>query len=252
MLPLAAGLTALGELLVRQYRRRDALMPLKLIMSTVPVTGVGAAMLTGAAFTGLIQLCVTYLLMVRGTPPGTTGALLASQIAGILVAAWLFKALLPTRRLPALTMSGVVLTAIGGVLVPWFAGPGSIPLLVIAVLLLGYGAGAGVSPGLFMAGLSVPSNRLGPTFALVELLRAEAAFLVAPVLLAIAMAAGDLASGIRVAAMILVLATAARGAGLAVLWRLGGVRSQQPDLEGWLTGERTAFDSPRLADAVRE
>ncbi|WP_326609305.1 hypothetical protein OG949_03115 [Streptomyces scopuliridis] len=41
----------------------------------------------------------------------------------------------------------------------------------VAALFLGFGAGAGVTPGLFLAGFSVPSAQIGPTFALVELLR---------------------------------------------------------------------------------
>jgi hypothetical protein len=56
-----------------------------------------------------------------------------------------------------------------------------VPGTAVAGVLLGFGAGAGVAPALFMAGLSAPSDRLGPTFALVELLRSEAAFRVAPV-----------------------------------------------------------------------
>ncbi len=65
-------------------------------------------------------------------------------------------------------------------------------------VLLGYGAGAGVAPGLFLAGFSVPSSKIGPTFALVELLRSEAAFLLGPVLVALAISVG-LPGGIRLA-----------------------------------------------------
>ncbi|HLI37758.1 MAG TPA: hypothetical protein VKV80_10520, partial [Streptosporangiaceae bacterium] len=51
-----------------------------------------------------------------------------------------------------------------------------------------------------MAGFSVPSSRIGPTFALVELLRSEAAFILAPVLEYVAVVSvGTLSGGIHLA-----------------------------------------------------
>jgi len=63
-------------------------------------------------------------------------------------------------------------------------------LLPLIAALFGFGAGATVAPGLFQAALSMPSRQLGPAFALVELLRSEAAFLIAPLLLHVAEADG--------------------------------------------------------------
>ena len=255
LIPTALGLAALATLLVRQYRKKQALMPLRLITHTFPVTGVLAAMVAGAAFTALIELSATFLLMARQQQPMAVGALLAPQIVGVLVAAWLFKRVLTTRFLPLLTFSGLAVVAVGGVLVVLSTTGGgrqALTLVAVAGLLLGFGAGAGVSPGLFMAGLSVESNRLGPTFALVELLRAEAAFLVAPILLRIAMSAGGLAAGVRMAALAAVVLTVVIGLGLLALLALGGVRPHEPDLAGWLAGDESAFDSPRLAAVIRD
>lgn len=249
--PLALGLAALATLLVRQYRKEEALMPLKLISHTLPVTGIAVAMVAGAAFTALVELSVVYLLMVRHQAPIIVGAVLGAQILGVVVAAWLFKAVLASRWLPVLAFSGLGVAVVGGALLLLLSRTNAVPVIAVAGLLLGFGAGAGVSPGLFMAGLSVPSNRLGPTFALVELLRSEAAFLVAPVLLAVAMNAADPAHGIRMAVLITVIGAGVPGLVLLGLLLLGGVKPHAPDLQGWLDGEGSAFSSRPLAAAVR-
>lgn len=240
LVPVVLGLAALAFLLVRQYRKPGALMPLKLLAHTLPVTGVSVAMLAGAGFTTLIELAVTYLTELAGLPPSAVGALLSTQLAGVVVAAWLFKTVLPTRWLPLLAFTGLVLVAAGGGVLLALGGRQSLPVVAVAGLLLGFGAGAGVSPGLFMAGLSVPSDRLGPTFALVELLRSEAAFLVGPVLLGVAMSAG-----VHLAVLVVVVAAVAGTAVFGALLLLGGVRPHAPDLEGWLSGDATAYHSLR-------
>lgn len=251
LVPLVVGLGALVALLVRQYRKDRALMPLKLLAHTLPVTGVSAAMIAGAGFTTLVELAVTYLLQVAHEPPLVAGALLASQLLGIVVAAWLFKRILPSRWLPAYALAGVGVVAAGGAVLLLGGTDATMPVVAGAGLLLGFGAGAGVSPGLFMGGLSVPSSRLGPTFALVELLRSEAAFLIGPVLLSIAMGAGTLGAGVRTATLITVALVAVVGAVLLVLLLLGGRRPHRPDLQAWLEGDASAFDSPPVVAVLR-
>jgi hypothetical protein len=154
--------------------------------------------------------------------------------------------------MPALAFIGIgVVAADGAILVA--VGPGmTLPVVAVAGLLLGFGAGAGVAPGLFMGGLSVPSSQLGPVFALVELLRSEAAFLIGPILLAIAMQVGSLADGLRFAIVVMTVFTVVVGAGITGLLLLGGKRPHAPDLPAWLDGEASAFDSPPVAAVLRE
>ncbi|MCU1658331.1 MAG: Drug resistance transporter EmrB/QacA subfamily, partial [Pseudonocardiales bacterium] len=166
-LPVAGGLLALCALLVRQYRKDSPLMPLKLISHTLPVTGVATAMVTGAVVTALVELAVIYLLQVQHESAAVTGTVLATQVVGVGAAALLFKKVLRTRWLPALALFGLGVAGVAGALLLTL-GPGrGIWIVAIAGVLLGFAAGAGVTPGLFMAGLSVPSGRLGPAFAMV-------------------------------------------------------------------------------------
>ncbi|HEU5007361.1 MAG TPA: MFS transporter [Jatrophihabitantaceae bacterium] len=248
---LVVGALFLGLLLLRQYRKSEPLMPLKLISHTMPLTGLGIAMLAGAAVTALVELSVLYLTKVAGATPLVCGSVLATQVLGVIVAAWLFKRFLPTRWLPAYAFVGLGVVALGSGVLLLLSPDDAVIVTAIAGLLLGFGAGAGVAPALFMAGLSAPSNRLGPTFALVELLRAEAAFLVAPVVAQAAPLAASLADGVRLGALSLLGLCLAGGAVLLVLLLLGGVRPHAPDLPRWIGGEEPAYNSPRVAAAVR-
>ncbi len=251
-LPLAVGLAALVTLVVRQYRKREALMPVTIIANTLPVTGIVLAMVAGAVFTTLVELVTVDLVDVRHLPPVEVGALLATQLVGVVVAATLFRVVIVTRWLPALAFGGAATVGVGGALALLLGVAPTLPVVAVAGLLLGFGAGAGVAPGLFMGGLSAPSSRLGPTFALVELLRSEAAFVVAPVVLAVAMATGDPAAGVRVGVLVALGVLAAGMAAAAAVLLLGGVRPHAPDLDTWIEGERPAYHSPRLFAVVRD
>jgi MFS family permease len=124
LVPVILGLLALGTLIVRQYRKSHALMPMKLLAHTLPVTGVSAAMLAGAGFTTLIELAAVYLLKAAHLPDIVTGGLLATQLAGIAVAAWLFKQVLTSQWLPLYAFFGVALSPSVGRCC-WRWGPGT-------------------------------------------------------------------------------------------------------------------------------
>jgi MFS family permease len=251
VVPVVAGLLALLFLLVRQYRKAEALMPLRLIAHTLPVTGIATAMVAGAGVTSLVGLAVVFLTRARHLAPAAAGLVLTTQVAGVILAAVLFSRFLRTRWLPAFALAGLGLVAVAAAVLLALSPANAVWLIAVIGLLLGVGAGAGVAPALFTAGLSAPSNRLGPTFALVELLRSEAAYLVAPVLLPIAMAASDLTSGVRSAALVVLVLCAIGGAGALAVLLLGGVRPHAPDLARWLDDGEPGYDSPPLAAAVR-
>jgi MFS family permease len=246
----AIGLAALVVLVVREYRKPRPLMPVELIAHTLPITGIGAAMLTGAGFTTLVELGVTRLRL-DGLDPARIGLVLATQVLGMAIALWLITRVLPTRWLPVLVLGGLLTVAAGGALLAAAGTLPAVPVVAAAGALLGLGAGAGVGPGLFLGALSVPAPRLGPAFALVQLLRAEAAFLVAPLVLRVATAAPDPVAGVHSAAG-LVAAIAAGGAVLLTgVLLLGGSAPQAPRLDRWVAGDGPAYDSPPLVAVLR-
>jgi MFS family permease len=250
--PVVVGLL-IGVLLVAgQYHKDEPLMPMRPISNTLPVTGTGNAMVVGASFTTLLELVEVYLLQVAHYSPVRTGLLIAPQVLGVVVSAVLFRAVVTTRWTPYLALSGLVGVAVGAAVLLAVTPSDASAVVPVAAFFLGYGAGAGVAPGLFLAGFSVPSTQLGPTFALVELLRSEAAFLVGPVLLHLAMVQHTLAHGFRLCVLIMLVVTLVAGALLVVLYLLGGASPQPPELEAWLDGSSTAYHSPRLAARLRK
>jgi len=68
-----------------------------------------------------------------------------------------------------------------GILVFRIALPANQPLVLVASALTGLALGATVAPALFVAGFSLQSNSLQRVFAIIELFRAVAAFMVAPI-----------------------------------------------------------------------
>jgi hypothetical protein len=81
---------------------------------------------------------------------------------------------------------GMALLA-AGIVVFRFALPGNVPLALLGSALTGLALGATVAPALFVAGFSLQSASLQRVFAIIELLRAVAAFMVAPILAHVAM-----------------------------------------------------------------
>jgi hypothetical protein len=118
--------------------------------------------------------------------------------------------------------------------------------------LTGIGLGAAVAPALFVAGFSLPSANLQRVFAIVELFRAVAAFMIAPIFIHFAATVGGSPEAGTGIALWIGFGLAVSGAGLAVLlYVVGGARAQAPELDQFLAGSAPAWYSPPLLAAVR-
>ena len=91
----------------------------------------------------------------------------------------------------------------------------------------------------------MPSDRIGRAFAMVELLRSEAAFLLAPVLVVLAMHTRGLA-GIRLGLLVAVVVGAVGLTAVVAVYLVSGARPAQPDLVEWLDHDGQALDSPPI------
>ena len=213
MVPMAVGIACFVALLLTQYHKKEALSPVKPMWTTLPLVGMIAAMVGGGAMVTLLELAEQFQLRVEHRSALSTGLTFWPQVLGVIVTAALLRVLVRSRYLPVYTLSGMLLLIGGGALLLTAHANGSGVNLLAANALLGLGAGATVSPGLWMAGFSLPSQMVGRTFALVELVRSEADFILAPVMLEVAQfssAGGGLtADGIRQAIWFTVLITIA-------------------------------------------
>jgi Major Facilitator Superfamily len=255
--PLAVGVLCLVAMLLVEYHVKAPLSPVKQMWHTFPIIGTLAAMFGGGGYFTFLVLAQQLLLHVGPIAPLAAGLSFWPQVVAVILAAVVFGVLYPTRWLPALVLAGMILVIGGGALllvVP--PHEGSSVAMLSAAALLGLGAGATVAPGLFMAGLALPSQIIGRTFALVELVRSVADYILAPVMLKVAHVAsghgGLNAAGVREAIWITLAITGASALAGIALFLLGGASLPRPDLEGWLAQKGPAIGSPKLAQRVRK
>jgi hypothetical protein len=200
---------------------------------------VSATVLTAAELTGRYS-------------PLHIGVLYLPEVAGAVVTAVALGVVINKRAMHYLPLAGMVFLG-AGILVFAINEPPSQAATLVGSGLTGVGLGATVAPALFVAGFSLPSANLQRVFAIVELLRAVAAFMVAPIFVYFAANVGSSTHvGTQIALWIgFGLAVAGALVGVA-LYALGGARPQTPQLERFLAGECPAWESPPLLARVRQ
>lgn len=250
MLPLLSGLAMIALLVIGQYVSKNPLMPVRRLTSTFPVAGIIVAICAGASSVSVIGL-VEAAKIAQGESPQHVGLLFLPQFAGAIVAAGLFGLLFRTKYTKIIAITGLVCIAAGAAILTGVA-TGPDRLVWIGSGLLGFGVGASVAPALFVAGFSLPSNNIPRIFALIELLRAVAAFSVAPILVHISLTVGgDPATGTRTAIWICLGIASAGSLAAVYLFVLARARPHHPKIDRWIGGAEPAFDSPALAAALR-
>ncbi len=249
-LPLIAGVALVIALVVYQYSYHRPLMPVRQLVSSFPVAGIIIAMSAGAASVATVELSET-ALQKQGSPVHIA-MLFWPELGGAVATAILLGLLFRTRFVPLLALSGMVLLS-GGIVVLTGVASGPHVLVVVGSGLVGLGVGASVSPALFISGFSVRSTQLQRVFALIELLRGVSAFMIAPILLHLAMTiAPTPASGIPIALWVCLGLAAGGGLLAGYVLLLGRARLQRPDLDTWLEGDGPAWNSPPLAQGIRD
>ncbi|GIF51443.1 MFS transporter [Asanoa ferruginea] len=246
--PLIGGVLLIVFLLVQQYNSKRPLLILRPLTTTMPVAGIVVAMSAAAASVSAITL--TSVLLADRYSALKLGLLYLPEFGGAVITAILFAWLFTTRALHYFALAGLLALCAGVALVAAAIPPSTIVTL-IGTGLVGIGVGASVTPALFIAGFSLRNAALQRVFAIIELLRAVAAFMIAPILVYIATNVGSSpTSGIRTALWI-ALGLSGGGTLLAVsLYVLGGVRPPTPSLERWFGGG-SGWYSPPLFAAVR-
>jgi nucleotide-binding universal stress UspA family protein/MFS family permease len=249
--PMLGGLALIVVLIVYQFRARRPLLTVRtMLTSSIPVAGVGVALFAAAASVAATALTANVFLQTYS--PVHVGLLYLPELGGAIVMAVVFGAVISRRAMHYLPLVGMALLA-AGILVFRFALPADQPLALLGSALTGLALGATVAPALFVAGFSLQSNSLQRVFAIIELLRAVAAFLVAPVFAHFAATVSpDLVVGTGIALW--------TGFGLAIggavfgvaVYALSGARPQRPDLDRFLDGESPAWYSPPLLARVRK
>jgi MFS family permease len=249
--PLITGLALIVVLIAYQFRAKRPLLTIRsMLTSTMPVAGIVVALFAAAASVSATALTATMLAGRYGALH--VGLLYLPELGGAILTAFALGAVISRRQMHYLPLAGMLFLA-AGIAVFLVRVPSSQATTLIGSGLTGIGLGASVAPALFVAGFSLPSASLQRVFAIVELMRAVAAFMIAPVFAHLAATVGgDLRSGTEIALWI--------GFGLALgggligvaLYLLGGARPQTPDLDRFLDGEAPAWYSPPLLAGLRQ
>jgi MFS family permease len=250
LFPLLLGLGLIVALIVNQFRRKRPLLTIRsMLTSTVPVAGIVVALSAAAASVSATGLTAAQLS--GHFSPLHVGLLYLPELGGALITAAVLGVVIDKREMHYLPLVGMGFLA-AGIAVFLIQEPPTEGLTILGAGLTGIGLGAAVAPALFVAGFSLPAANLQRVFAIVELLRAVAAFMIAPVFVHLALTVGgSSAAGTRIALWI-GLGLAVGGALTAVaLYALGRARPQTPDLERFMAGEAPAWYSPPLLAAVR-
>ena len=247
--PMVGGVALIVVLLVFEYRGRCRLLQIRPLVSTIPVTGILVAMCAAAASVSAIVLSGA-LLSQRYTPLHV-GLLYLPEFGGAMISAIVFGMVFRRRALHYFVLAGMILLS-AGIIVIGRVIPPTAALTLVGSGLIGVGVGSSVTPALYLVGFSVRASGVQRVFAIVELLRAVAAFLIAPVLLHVAVTVGSSLSSGTTIALWICFGLSAGGALAGVgFYALGRVRPPTPAFERWLAGEGPGWDSPPLLAAVR-
>jgi MFS family permease len=248
--PLLGGLATIVVLITYQFRAKRPLLTIRtMLTSTMPVAGIAVALFAAAASVSATALTASALASRYG--PLHLGLLYLPEVAGAIITAVVLGMVITRREIHYLPLAGMVFLA-AGIAVFLIEVPSSQAGTLIGSGLTGIGLGATVAPALFVAGFSLPSASLQRVFAIVELMRAVAAFMIAPIFAHLAATVGgNLDAGTRIALWIglgLAIVGGAVGVGL---YALGGARPQTPDIDGFVGGENAAWYSPPLLAKLR-
>ncbi len=248
--PLLGGLATIVALIVYQFRARRPLLTIRtMLTSSIPVAGIVVALFAAAASVSATAL--TAGALAGRYAPLHLGLLYLPELAGAVITAIVLGQVLNKRALHYLPLAGMVFLA-AGIAVFLIEVPSSQALTLVGSGLTGIGLGATVAPALFVAGFSLTAANLQRVFAIVELMRAVAAFMIAPVFAHLAATVGgNLDSGTATALWVgLAVAISGTVIGVAV-YALSGARPQTPDIDGFLAGAGAAWYSPPLLAKVR-
>ena len=250
VVPLSVGWRWSALCWVAEYRGKCALLGVRSLVSTLPLAGVVVAVCAAAASVSAIAL--SGAVLAQRYSALHLGLLYLPGFAGAVISAIVFGAVVRTRAVHYFVLAGMVMLSAGIVLIGRVI-PSNTTLTLVGSGLIGVGVGSSVTPALFIVGFSVRSSDLQRVFAIVQLLRAVAALMIAPVMLHFAATVGRAPTAGTTIALWICFGLSVGGALVGIcLYALGGVRPPTPALERWLGGREPGWYSPPLLARTRK
>ena len=251
LVPLGIGLACFAAIFVYEEMQDAPLVPIHQTLHTLPIIGTLIAAFAGGVLLSITELTVARTMEIWHFSPLDTGLVFSPLLPGAGLAAMVLSKLFRSRWLPVLIAAGLVLMIASGALMVAATDARQWPLESVAAGLLGFGAGATVSPALFLAAFSLHSSLLPRVFAFIELVRSVGDFLMGPLLLQWAktisgparLAESGVATGLEIA-----LGVGIGGTALCVAMFRSAYRGlPTPDVEAWLEDDdAVALPSPGI------
>jgi len=249
ILPLVGGLALIIVLWVYQYRGTRVLLTLRPLASTFPVAGIVVAITAAAASVSATALAGASL--ATRYAPLHLGLLFLPELGGAVLASIVFGVVFSSKYIHYFTLFGMACLAVGILVIRWSIPP-TPGLALTGTALIGIGVGGSVVPALFLAGFSLRAASIQRVFAILELMRAIAAFMIVPILAHFATSLAGVPTAAMGTTLWVCFGLAVGGTVLGVLiYVLGGARPPAPSIERFLGGLEPGWESPALFAAIR-
>lgn len=241
LVPFVVGVAGFVMLIAGEYFKPDALLPVKEILVSFAVIGFVAAGAGNAIYIADTQVVHILTRNVLHLQPLQIASTVWPLFAMTVLAGLIFARALRTKWMPLIPLLGLLAICCGsGLFLAQLEKP-SPALQWSSIVLIGYGASASITPGLFMVGLSMPRDLVARGIAVIEVVRLTLGFISGPLA-----QHADTLHGIRWT-MVYVTAFALFASAVLVLLFLKYYRRPHaPDLGRYVREGRPAFDSPAL------
>ncbi len=241
LVPFVAGVAGFVVLIAGEYFMQNALLPVKQILVSFAVIGFIAAGAGNAIYIADTQVVNILTRTVLHLQPFQIASMMWPLFAMTVLVGVIFSLALRTKWMPLIPLLGLFAICCGsGLFLAQLEKP-SPALQLASIVLIGYGASASITPGLFMVGLSMPKDLVARAIAAIEVVRLTLGFISGPLA-----QHADTLHGIRWT-MVYVTAFALFASILLLLLLLKYYRHPHaPNLGRYVHEGQPAFDSPAL------
>jgi EmrB/QacA subfamily drug resistance transporter len=157
------GVIGLGSFYAVERRMQEhAMIPLRMFRIRPVSVGIAANVITGMALFGGIMVLPLYMQIVHGASPMESGFLMLPMVIGMMSASIVSGQVISrTGRIRGFPIFGSALSAVALLALSQIGADTALPVVMVLMLLLGYGLGNCMQPLLLILQSSVPPRDIG-------------------------------------------------------------------------------------------
>jgi predicted MFS family arabinose efflux permease len=157
------GVIGLGSFYAVERRMQEhAMIPLRMFRIRPVSVGIAANVITGMALFGGIMVLPLYMQIVHGASPMESGFLMLPMVIGMMSASIVSGQVISrTGRIRGFPIFGSALSAVSLLALSRIGADTALPVVMVLMLLLGYGLGNCMQPLLLILQSAVPARDIG-------------------------------------------------------------------------------------------